>query len=373
MRTIYRETDLVSYSLLVRVAFDPSEPPGADGVAWSVDWPAYLASQRQTVVADVTLPVRSTGKWSPVSDTSALREVVEGLLSQLKFVDAQRVAIEGRGLGALLALRLLAQPASVVSCAVAIAPITSWHSYEAFVSGQKKRQEVEDVLTEQLFAVNNMLGSIQRHVKRLDDWEEAVGGLESRLDDLSAGEEAVSNQAADTLQRVEALSETSSAARSELGDVVAAQESTAQALVALRGNLIQSVAAVAESMSGLASSQASEHNETRSACGDIGGAALTEPLAELRTAVGRVTELAHRTEETLDDGLQRVDSRLQETGEQLTQLGQEVQDERQTRLTPTTPPPTVDPLQTFLDALKASLNEQKTSPPKSATPSMNYD
>ncbi|XP_043216612.1 prolyl endopeptidase FAP-like [Amphibalanus amphitrite] len=125
----YRETDLVSYSLLVRVAFDPSEPPGADGVAWSVDWPAYLASQRQTVVADVTLPVRSTGEWSPASDTSSLREVVEGLLSQLKFVDAQRVAVEGRGLGALLALRLLAQPASVVSCAVAFAPITSWHSY----------------------------------------------------------------------------------------------------------------------------------------------------------------------------------------------------------------------------------------------------
>ncbi|XP_043230834.1 plancitoxin-1-like [Amphibalanus amphitrite] len=202
---------------------------------------------------------------------------------------------------------------------------------EAFVSGQRDRQQVEDVLTEKLFAVNRMLGSIQRHVQRLNNWEEAVGGLESRLDVLGAGEGAVSDQAADALQQMEALSETSSAALSKLGSVVTAQESAADALVSLRDGLTQSVVAVAESVSGLASSQAAEHTQTRGACGDSGGAALTAPLTDLRTAVGQITELAQRTAETLGGGLQRVDGRLQETGQQLPQLGQELDEERQAR------------------------------------------
>ncbi|KAF0304793.1 hypothetical protein FJT64_023470 [Amphibalanus amphitrite] len=227
----------------------------------------------------------------------------------------------------------------------------------AFVSRQTS-QQVNDVLTEKLFAVSRLLTSIESHVSRLDEWDGTVGGLQSRLAALEAGQQRAAGQLADALQRLETLSDSAAAARSELAGLAAAQEGTAGALAALRDGLAQSVAAVSESVSGLATSQAAEHNQTRGACSAAGGAALTAPLAELRTAVGRVTELAQRTEAALADGLQRVDGRLAETGEQLAQLGGQLREERQARLSVTTPRPTVDPHQAFLNSLYRSLSKR---------------
>ena len=129
----HREGDLVSYTLLVRLAFDPGEPPGADGVAWKVDWPAYLASHQNTVVADVTLPGRPPSPWSSSTAVINLQEVIRTLVSRYEFLEAQRVVVVGRGLGGQLGLRLLAQPEPVITCAVAIAPVTTWRSYGELV------------------------------------------------------------------------------------------------------------------------------------------------------------------------------------------------------------------------------------------------
>ena len=125
----YRDGAQESYPLLLRVAFDPSQPPGAEGVAWTVDWGTYLASHRQTVVADLTLPLSATDEWSASRDAADLRAVTEDLTSQLTFVNPKRVAVTGHGYGGQLALRLLAEKEPAVTCAVAVAPVTSWLSY----------------------------------------------------------------------------------------------------------------------------------------------------------------------------------------------------------------------------------------------------
>ena len=227
----------------------------------------------------------------------------------------------------------------------------------AFVSGRDARRRVEDLLTEQLFVVKNVLESLQHHQQRLDGWSEAVGGVQTRLDALGSGQEAVESRVSGGLQRLESVSGSTAAARAELAAVATAQTSAAAALAALRDDLNASAAAVSDSVAGLASSQAGEHERTRGACGG-GGAALSEPLAELQAAVGQATELTDRAEESLSGGLQRVESSLQETRQELAQLGQELREERQARLTTTSPRPTVDPQQAFLNSLYRSLSKR---------------
>ena len=232
---------------------------------------------------------------------------------------------------------------------------------EAFVSGRDSRQRVENILTEQLFTVNDLLESIQRHVSRLDRWEGTVTGVESRLEALEAGEQSVSKQLEDVLKRLEKVSTDTAAVREEFASAAGTQASASLALTALGDRLVDSVSAVGESVSGLSGNLSAEHERTRGTCGGA-GAELSQPLAELRTAVSQAAELAQRTDTTLTSGLQRVNSRLQETSKQLGQLEEELREERQARHTTTTPrPTTADPLRPFLDALTKSLNERASA------------
>ena len=117
----------------------------------------------------------------------------------------------------------------------------------AFVSDRDQRQQVNDVLTDKLFTVSNLLNTIQQHVQQLEGWDSSVSAIESRLAALESGQTSAAKQLESVLQRLETVSGDTAAVRADLADVATSQASSAAALVALRSDLTESISGVDES------------------------------------------------------------------------------------------------------------------------------
>ncbi|XP_049940274.1 inactive dipeptidyl peptidase 10-like [Schistocerca serialis cubense] len=117
--------------------------PGSQLVSslWNMGWPAYLASRRNFIVAEVD--GRGSGfqgdyirhqihrKFGSIEIRDQI-DVVEYLTNNLKFVDRDHVALWGWGYGGFASAMILSNDDHrLFRCGISIAPITSWAYYDS--------------------------------------------------------------------------------------------------------------------------------------------------------------------------------------------------------------------------------------------------
>ncbi|XP_052133194.1 inactive dipeptidyl peptidase 10-like, partial [Frankliniella occidentalis] len=132
-----RDYEEVAFPLVLHV----DAAPGSQLVSqrWAVDYSAYLASNRNYIVAEID------GRGSGFQSDRFLYEpymrlgtveledqiaVIKYLSENLKFVDRDRVGVWGRGYGGFSTAMILSQDQGVFACGIAVAPITSWAHYD---------------------------------------------------------------------------------------------------------------------------------------------------------------------------------------------------------------------------------------------------
>ncbi|XP_076035468.1 inactive dipeptidyl peptidase 10-like isoform X2 [Oratosquilla oratoria] len=138
------EEEAIGHPAIVHV--DAS--PGSQAVnhKWGVSWNTYLASNRSWVV--LQMDVRGSGgqglnllyqpAWSLGSrEAPDLLSVTRYLVTHLEYLDEERVAVYGWGHGGHNAARMMAADVDkLLSCSIAINPITDWKLYSSFYSEQ---------------------------------------------------------------------------------------------------------------------------------------------------------------------------------------------------------------------------------------------
>ena len=100
-------------------------------------WGHYLASKKDYIVAHID--VRGSGfqgdKWKHriyhhLGDYEAedMISVVKFIKETVRYIDSDKVAIYGKGVGGYLAMALISR-SNLFNCGVAVAPVTSWRNY----------------------------------------------------------------------------------------------------------------------------------------------------------------------------------------------------------------------------------------------------
>ena len=108
--------------------------------AWSVGWDTYLASQRNFIVANIDVSGSGyQGEQHKESvygrlgelETRDLLAVISHLRQSLHYVDGSRICVWGWSYGGYLAGLLLSRDTSdLVTCGVAVSPVTDWRHYD---------------------------------------------------------------------------------------------------------------------------------------------------------------------------------------------------------------------------------------------------
>ena len=108
--------------------------------AWSVGWDTYLASQRNFIVANIDVSGSGyQGEQHKESvygrlgelETRDLLAVISHLRQSLHYVDSSRICVWGWSYGGYLAGLLLSRDTSdLVTCGVAVSPVTDWRHYD---------------------------------------------------------------------------------------------------------------------------------------------------------------------------------------------------------------------------------------------------
>ena len=134
---------------------------------WKQGWPAYLASQRSWIIAQID--GRGSGGGGDrrrfelyqrlgTVEVDDQIEVAKYLAKHLPIVDPRRVAIWGWSYGGYATLRALSDPRQdVLQCGIAVAPVSSWRFYDSVYAerymgfpgpeGNFKGYEESDVLS----------------------------------------------------------------------------------------------------------------------------------------------------------------------------------------------------------------------------------
>ena len=115
--------------------------PGTQTVSnkWSLGWDAYLASQRNFIVANID--VRGTGYQGSefkqavygqlgrleVADTL---HVIRELVDNVKYIDRDRVCVWGWSYGGYVTGMVMAAGSELVKCGIAVSPVTEWQHYD---------------------------------------------------------------------------------------------------------------------------------------------------------------------------------------------------------------------------------------------------
>ncbi|XP_034243089.1 LOW QUALITY PROTEIN: probable dipeptidyl-aminopeptidase B [Thrips palmi] len=135
-----RDYEEVTFPLVLHV----DAAPGSQLVSqrWAVDYSAYLASNRNYIVAEIDgrgsgfqsdrflfEPYRRLGSVE-LEDQIA---IVKYLSDKLKYVDRDRVGLWGRGYGGFSTAMILSEDRSpgVFACGIAVAPVTNWAHYDS--------------------------------------------------------------------------------------------------------------------------------------------------------------------------------------------------------------------------------------------------
>ncbi|KAF4520670.1 hypothetical protein B566_EDAN006346 [Ephemera danica] len=110
---------------------------------WGVDWGAYLASNRNFIVAQVD------GRGSGFQGDSLRHKlhhrlgsvevedqiaVIKSLRDDLKFIDKDHLAVWGWSYGGFATAMILARDENVFRCGISVAPITTWTHYNSAYS-----------------------------------------------------------------------------------------------------------------------------------------------------------------------------------------------------------------------------------------------
>ncbi|XP_049834245.1 inactive dipeptidyl peptidase 10-like isoform X2 [Schistocerca gregaria] len=119
--------------------------PGSQLVSskWGVDWPTYLAGNRNFIVAQVD--GRGSGFQGNRMRQQLYRQlgsveiedqiaVIKYLKDNLKFIDKERVGVWGWSYGGFAAAMILTEDEKVFRCGISVAPVTSWAHYDSAYS-----------------------------------------------------------------------------------------------------------------------------------------------------------------------------------------------------------------------------------------------
>jgi len=117
-----------------------SRPEGQSvNLATRLTWGSYLASKREWAHAqiDVRGSAFQGDKWKHKIyhhlgeyETEDIIEVVRYLKDNLQYIDGDKIALYGKGVGGYLSMSLVSR-SNYFNCGIAVAPITSWRNYAA--------------------------------------------------------------------------------------------------------------------------------------------------------------------------------------------------------------------------------------------------
>ncbi|CAL1284638.1 unnamed protein product [Larinioides sclopetarius] len=135
---VLKEYEITKYPVLVEVYGGPGTQMVTE--KFSVNWGSYLASKKNVVYVNID------GRGSGYQGDKILHElyrqlgtvevfdqisVASYLKEQLSYIDGKRMAIFGWSYGGFASASALADEETVFSCAISVAPVTSWLYYDS--------------------------------------------------------------------------------------------------------------------------------------------------------------------------------------------------------------------------------------------------